>query len=66
MQGVELKQRVLGHPDLQTTFGGSTLSALQNSYSLSVSYAQARSTTPGDQHQPARADTDVCCVLCQL
>jgi len=39
---MELKQRVVASPDLQTAFGGSTLSALQNTYSLSISYAQAR------------------------
>ena len=46
VQGLALKQRVVGHPDLQTAFGSSTLSALQNTYSLSISYAQARIRTP--------------------
>ena len=47
---------MFAHPDLQNTFGSSTLSALQNSYSLSISYAQA------GNHQPLRGSYPLSCL----
>ena len=63
-QGMELKQRVVASPDLQTAFGGSTLSALQNTYSLSISYAQARMHTALRARRPMCVVTSARCVSC--
>jgi len=41
-QGRELRSKAAGHADVQKDLSPTSISALQNSYSLSVSYAQVR------------------------
>lgn len=46
-QGRELRSKAAGHADVQKDLSPTSISALQNSYSLSVSYAQVRYSSFG-------------------